>query len=233
MDAAPAAGGFAEGEGDALFGLVDAAGAVEGEFDVFEGGVVRTVRGIGIVVMVRSARTSLLEKTEVTDIGDAGGRQVDFQPFIRHGVGAADLVVLPGPAADVAGFFEGGGGGGEEAEVRDLAAPGEDGFVVGFFHDLFLQAEEGLFAFAVQEGHVDVEDAQEAVGHVFDAAAAAGGGPGHALGDAGGGEGPVVEEAFEADARCGGDVGGEFFLLADEAPVFVVEDHVLRGEEFL
>lgn len=72
---------------------------------------------------------------------------------------------------------EGGGRGGEEAEVGDGGAPGEDGFVVGFFDEFFLEAEEGFFAFAVEKRHVDVEDSEQGVRHVFDARAFARGGP--------------------------------------------------------
>lgn len=70
--------------------------------------------------------------------------------------------------------------GGEEAGgVRD---PGEEAVVVGVLHYFFLEADEGFGALAVEEGHVDVEEAHEAVGEVFGAGRGAETGPAHAAG---------------------------------------------------
>ena len=129
VDSPPAAAGFAERQRDALLRVAVAAGAVERELYVF-----------GVALAGREGRFEAVERT---------GAEVHFQAFVRHGVGAADFVVFPGPAADVTGFEEGFGGRGEEAEVWDGGAPGEDGFIVGLFDDFFLQAEEGLFTFSV------------------------------------------------------------------------------------
>lgn len=216
LHAAPAAAGLAQHQADAVLGAADAAAAVQRQLHVLQ-----------------VAAAALLEEAQVAQVRDAAGRQVHLEALVRHGVGPADLVVLPRPAADVAGFLEGGGGGRQQAEVGDLAAPGEDALVVGLLDDLLLQAQEGLLALAVEQGHVDVEDAQQAVRHVLDAAALARRRPGHALRDARRRQGPVVEEALEADARRGGDVDGQLLLLADEAPLLVVEDDVLRREELL
>jgi hypothetical protein len=63
--------------------------------------------------------------------------------------------------------------------------PGEEGLIVRvFFQDLLLQAAEGPLALAVEQGHVDVENTEETVGHVLDAGCLAAGRPRHALRDA-------------------------------------------------
>ena len=70
--------------------------------------------------------------------------------------------------------------GAEEAGV--VGDPGEDAVVVRVLHNLFLETDEGFGALAVQEGHVDVEEAHEAVGHVFGSGGLAEACPAHSSG---------------------------------------------------
>ena len=45
--------------------------------------------------------------------------------------------------------------------------PGKDTRVIYASDYFFLQAPKGIATFAVDDGHVDIEDAEETVGHVF------------------------------------------------------------------
>jgi len=134
---------------------------------------------------------------------------------------------------DAAAAAEDGGVRGEERPFGDVGVEGEDAMVVGDFDDFFLEAAEGFGAFAVEEGHVDVEDAEEAVGYVFLAGCDAVGGPGHALGDA------VLFEAFvflEADLVNPSDAGDEDregVLGPELGPFFGVEDDGAGSQKFL
>jgi len=115
------------------------------------------------------------------------------------------------------------GGVGEEAGVFGVVfvvvGPDEDGEVAGVLDDGFLETGEGSVALAVDKGHVDVEDAEEAVGRVFDAGGLSLGGPGHSAGDGYFGEGGGVGEDGFWDAGDAGYEVCEVLFVASVGPV--------------
>lgn len=62
-----------------------------------------------------------------------------------------------------------------------VRAPTEDGEIVSPFDDLILETPEGLGSLAVEHGHADVEQAEQAVGPVLDPSGSSARCPRHAL----------------------------------------------------
>lgn len=86
--------------------------------------------------------------------------------------------------------------------------------VVGLLHDLLLQAQKGARTLAVQHGHVDAEQANEAVGHVLGPRRLAIGGPRHAPRQAGRLERPRPRQEGLVGTRDGGQRPAQRHLAA-------------------
>lgn len=99
--------------------------------------------------------------------------------------------------------------------------------------DFFLQASEGSVAFPIEERHVYLEEAEEAVRHVLLARRLSLGDPGEFLGRAGEPDVLCATDVVDVYSSGGGNGVFQTFFGAEEDPVLVIEGGVLGCEKLL
>jgi len=67
------------------------------------------------------------------------------------------------------------------ADARGLVFPGQEAEIVCPLHDLLLQPQKGFCTLSIQHGHIDVEQAKQAVCHIFNSGSRPAGCPRHPL----------------------------------------------------
>ena len=158
-------------------------------------------------------------------------RSREPEALARHLVRGSRVGDLVRPEDDVAGTSEAIGPGSQQARALEaVAAPGEDGLVGATGDDHLLQSAKRLLALAVPQVHVQVEDAEHAIGRVFFFGCDSVGHPAHLLRGARAAE---ILQMLGRYSRRFRDCGSELAARSDGFPIGVEELHFARGEHLL